>query len=573
MVKFSIRFFLLTLSSIASFGQPVVNSVLNAASYLQPGLPNAGIAQGSMVAVFGTGLGPSTLVRAATPALPTAGGLAGTSARITAGGKTADATLLYSSQSQLGIIVPSDTAPGTAQLVVTYAGVAGKPFSFEMVKSAFGIFTAAQDGSGPAIVQNVNSATDTPANSLYNSLRPGQLATIWGTGLGPVSGNEFAGPLPGAQPVDIEVTVGGKPALVKYQGRSGCCAGLDQIQFVVPEGISGCFVPLLVQIGGVVSNWTSISIAPEGGNCSDEYGFSSADISKAAGSGMFRYGSLTLQRFYIPFFVDIVTADSGEGVFTQYTFQRLNHFDRADRIPNGTCLVRTLLPFSMGIGIPTEQTASSFAASAGARLPSAAGEQAAIDAGEFITVNGPKGTMRLETLEDRSLYYGRLIVDQEADPPVNYLDPGAYTMDNGNGGTKAPSAGRFRVAMPVPPENLIWTNHDSIMSVVRKAGQEVTWSGANAGERVTIAGTSIDPDTGMGARFDCIEAGARGKFTVPPVVLLSLPVSAKDTSEPNGYYVHLTVGTQGPGVRFTASGLDLGTANYNFSRLKLLTYQ
>jgi uncharacterized protein (TIGR03437 family) len=50
-------------------------------------------------------------------------------------------------------------------------------------------------------------------------------------------------------PVDAEVYVGGKRAAVTYKGRSGCCAGIDQIVFTVPEGVEGCYVPVVVKTG------------------------------------------------------------------------------------------------------------------------------------------------------------------------------------------------------------------------------------------------------------------------------------------------------------------------------------
>ncbi|MFN9298071.1 MAG: hypothetical protein ACK6DZ_10205 [Acidobacteriota bacterium] len=52
---------LLALAGMPLEGQPVVvyRGVLNAASLTPPGLPNGGIARGSVFSVFGTGLGPA----------------------------------------------------------------------------------------------------------------------------------------------------------------------------------------------------------------------------------------------------------------------------------------------------------------------------------------------------------------------------------------------------------------------------------------------------------------------------------------------------------------------------------
>ena len=67
------------------------NGILNGGSYALPGLPNSGIAQGSIFVVFGQELGPATLVQVSSFPLPTSQGLAGTSIRVTVGGTTVDA--------------------------------------------------------------------------------------------------------------------------------------------------------------------------------------------------------------------------------------------------------------------------------------------------------------------------------------------------------------------------------------------------------------------------------------------------------------------------------------------------
>ena len=64
---------------------PSVSTVVNAASNLPPGLPNGGIAQGALMILYGTGLGPATLVSNSAYPLPIT--LAGTSVRLTIAGK------------------------------------------------------------------------------------------------------------------------------------------------------------------------------------------------------------------------------------------------------------------------------------------------------------------------------------------------------------------------------------------------------------------------------------------------------------------------------------------------------
>jgi len=72
----------ITLSLMAAAGclmaqNPAPVSVQNPASNILPGLPNFGIAQGSIFVVYGTNLGPSTISVA--PSLPLPAALSGTS--------------------------------------------------------------------------------------------------------------------------------------------------------------------------------------------------------------------------------------------------------------------------------------------------------------------------------------------------------------------------------------------------------------------------------------------------------------------------------------------------------------
>jgi hypothetical protein len=180
---------------------------------------------------------------------------------------------------------------------VTYNGQTSAPAPITVITSTFGIFTLNQAGSGAAVLQNVNSETDRPINDATKPARPGQVMILWGTGIGPVAGNEAAGALPGdMKNLDLHVWVGGVEAVVQYRGRSGCCTGIDQIVFVVPSGVEGCAVPVYVQIGNIISNFGSMSIARSGSVCSDPNGLSGSLIQQASKNGGLRTGSVYVGR-------------------------------------------------------------------------------------------------------------------------------------------------------------------------------------------------------------------------------------------------------------------------------------
>jgi uncharacterized protein (TIGR03437 family) len=290
------RLTFLTLLAVGSSSwlaaQPTVftGGVVNADSLVPVGLPNASVAQGSIFSVFGTNIGPANSPGLAFPLQTNLGGV---SLQVTSGGAVVDGIPLFVSPGQINAILPSKTPTGSATIVVSTSGGSSTPAAFEVVDHSFGINSVNQSGSGPGIVDDHNYKLIT----LNSAAQAGDVIIIWGTGLGSVAGNEAGGPLPGNLPnIPVKVYVGSKPATITYQGRSGCCAGVDQIAVQVPAGVTGCYVPVAVQINNVDSNWVTIIAAP-GANrvCSDPMASPPANWQPLkTGSGSF--GSINLSR-------------------------------------------------------------------------------------------------------------------------------------------------------------------------------------------------------------------------------------------------------------------------------------
>src|SRR5262249_43981989 len=111
--------------------------------------------------------------------------------------------------------------------------------------------------------------TNYGGNSLVAAAHPGDPLVIWGTGLG-------------ATPdTPVELYVGGVKTDVTSESRADCCSGVDQIQFTVPAGVQGCYVPVAVKTGAVVSNFVTVSIS-DSGVCSDPTGWSVSDLQGGA---------------------------------------------------------------------------------------------------------------------------------------------------------------------------------------------------------------------------------------------------------------------------------------------------
>jgi uncharacterized protein (TIGR03437 family) len=285
------------------------NSAVNAASHIFPGLPNYGVAQGSLLIVRGQGLASGTPQQFTSGNSPLQTTLAGASMQIAVAGAKVDVPMVYAvvgmfqdyigSYDELAGIVLSTTPAGAGTITVTFNGRTSAPASITIVPSAFGIFTLNQSGVGPGVFTSPDLAVNTltaarslmgpflPAptfggNSLIATAHPGDQLVVRGTGLGPISSDDAAPPPAGNLNVPVEVYVGGVKADVTSQGRAACCNGVDQIQFTVPPGIQGCYVPVAVKIGAIVSNFVTASISPDGSVCSDPIGWSTSDLQNGA---------------------------------------------------------------------------------------------------------------------------------------------------------------------------------------------------------------------------------------------------------------------------------------------------
>lgn len=220
--------------------------------------------------------------------------LSGTSITATAGCVTADCTMIFTSNRQIGAILPSTIPPGSGSLTVSYNGQTSAPLPIEVIAHDFGIFSVSQMGYGQGVITDPFTNV---VNTIIASSNPGQLMDIWGTGLGAVSGDEAAGPLPGDMAnLDMQMIVGGKPAQIIYRDRSGCCAGVDQIRFIVPEDVNDCYVPVRVIVDGIWSNDVTMSIADNGPYCSSPGGLTAGELQTAVETGTLRQGVISISR-------------------------------------------------------------------------------------------------------------------------------------------------------------------------------------------------------------------------------------------------------------------------------------
>jgi hypothetical protein len=387
-----------------------------------------------------------------------------------------------------------------------------------------------------------------------NAPNPGEIVTFWGTGLGAVSGDESQ-PAQQADMTDIplKVFIGGQAAPVLFRGRNGCCSGVDSIYVMVPEGLTGCANSVIMQIGNLVSNATSIPIGTQGRNCVP---IAPNQAAGGLGPGTHAFGGLSLVRQSTtvsaigPVPAQTIKMDIIGGAFERVTTSGTTPQGSAiDVVSYGSCVVSMRVSGQPATSTPTVQF---------------------LDAGT-ITVGGPgiNGSRQIEKVTvGGSLLYS-LILDNTA----TTLAAGTYNF-TGSGGA---DVGSFTASYTMPPV-FTWTNPSSLATIVRANGATVTWTGGDPAGYVTIAGQSTLPGATAAANvtvaFTCTARIGDGSFTIPPIVLLALPPT---TAAPGANFAvpgSLTVSHVGTtATQIQASGIEIGGIGSVFAFGTSATFQ
>ena len=561
----------LVLASAASAQTPVVGGLANHYSYIAAGLPNYGIAQGSIFDIGGTNLVSSS---SATPALqdprngPLKSTLNGITVNVTVSGATTHPLLYllyHGAQSDLIVaILPSSTAVGTGTVTVTTSAGTSNAFPIVVVQSALGIDTYNGSASGLGAIQDANNGYN--LLTLTSSAKPGDAIVLWGTGLGPTTQDESQV----QQQVDfgsnfpIEVDIGGVPAGILYHGRS-VFPGLDEVIVTVPAGVSGCnnSVVVLQKANSLVSNVVTAPVAAGGGACSDPaIGVTSTVLTKCAASGC-TIGSIgisntttsipatTIQTPLGPITTpaSTTTSDTLDAIFYRYTAAEFTSGIYGPSIISiGSCSVYT---FSYsGTTTPTVPTGAT-------ATPLNAGT---------ITATTPLTTTPLTY--QSGVYYtsgkgGTLI-------PAS----GGNFSFSGSGG---PDIGAFsaNISLGAP---LVWASPPT--TVTRSNGLTVNWTGGTAGTYVTLFGDSLafapnSTTSYVGAYFWCNAPASDQHLTVPATVLLALPASGSITT--SGITIplpgSLSLTNSSNYATFTAPNLDYGYIGGTYATSESVTFQ
>lgn len=536
-----------------------ITDVRNAASNISQGLPNSGIAQGAIFSVFGTTLGPSPAVTATQAFQSTS--LGGSSVSVTVGSTTVNALMYYVSATQINALLPSSTPTGSGTIIVTYNGTQSPSQPIQVVSNNLGIFTITSSGAGIGIVTypdyslvssvpGTGSQADTCTgggacpDTYTGAAMPGDVLTIWATGLGPISGNDASGSGLGVNMPSIPLTVwlGGVSATATYQGRSGCCIGEDQIVFTVPSNVpTGCAVPLEVQIGTLISNSVVIPVGSGSRSCIPQSPVLAASAQIFNTNTTINTGSFELDRQISSegsggIAYEDVSSGSLSEISPTAQFQPI-FLSSLDSAPLGTC--------------STLQVVNGIVQSPPPLYTIVTG----LDAGA-VTITGPSGQVAMREQPGTGIptSYTALL-----SPLGVYLSGGSYTVTAGGGKT----VGSFKIPFTVTATPA-WPSADQAALVTgagvsRANGMTITWTGGSSAYYLELDVSSsvlaADSENTLTGVVQCLVPSTLGTFHIPANVLLALPsgsagqVDFKPSLNP---------------VTFSASGLDVGSLTLQY---------
>jgi uncharacterized protein (TIGR03437 family) len=219
---------------------PTIARILPAASAAFP----LNVAQGQFVSIYGSNLANAT-AQATSSSYPTQ--LADVQVMVNG----APIPLEYVSASQINAVF-STTAGGLVP--VTVQNSAGSTVTNVLLAAAVPeIFSLDFTGSGAAAA--INGVTGTVV-SATNPLHAGDYLSLFLTGLGATT-TQNALEYAQTQPT---ITVGSQSCRVTYAGRAPTIAGVDQINCVVPGGVSGSALPVIVTSAGRASNTVTLAV-------------------------------------------------------------------------------------------------------------------------------------------------------------------------------------------------------------------------------------------------------------------------------------------------------------------------
>lgn len=434
-------------------------------------------------------------------------------------------------------VVPAEMPLGPAVVTLTIDSVVYTPARVFVEHAALGIFTIFGN-LGPAQAQNVAPDAPPRLNQLTSPALPGQYVTLWATGLGDLTTS------------DVAVSLAGQSIAAGFAGHAPGLAGVDQINFRVPQNAAlGCYVPVNILAGNAQSNTFTIAIAAEAGTCAHPLGLSPDELRTLDQGGSVFAGSMNFSAGIAHL---AVLNLSGTG------YTRLESFFAEFRQRSAFEIFLLSPKLSAGGVASSCAAANAF----GEVLSILTGPQNV--AGSSLTLLGPSNQTADVPASGPAGFYNFSVdspppVDTAAELPPPFFLPGPWQVMAPGGDTVSP----FNQTYQLPPQ-IQWTNRESLTTFGRDADLSVTWNpqGYSTADIMSVALTTLsslvsslaDILLGSGTGISCTVPAQSGQIIVPAGLLQQLstgPATLRLSLTPQQstlFSIPLTAGTTVPGL-------------------------
>jgi trimeric autotransporter adhesin len=234
---------------------PLLNAAVSAASFA----PNAPLAPGSIISLFGLDLANGT---ASAGSIPLGGTLAG--GTVVMAGRVLP--IIFASNGQINAVVSAGININTSQQIIVQRDLTlSVPIPVDVGPAAPAIFGYPFPGDPPNQGAILNALTYIAAHPA-TPVTAGDVLAIFCTGLGAVNsavpdGAGAPGSPPASTSAAATATIGGKNAKVTFSGLSPGFVGLYQIDAIVPDGITPSNqVPVIISIASQTSPPATIAV-------------------------------------------------------------------------------------------------------------------------------------------------------------------------------------------------------------------------------------------------------------------------------------------------------------------------
>jgi hypothetical protein len=349
--------------------------------------------------------------------------------------------------------------------------------------------------------------------------------------------------------------VGGKVAKVLYQGRSPQFPGLDQINLEIPADVApGCYVPIAVRAGGVMSNFASISVIAGGNTCGDAVTFRGTLLGAAGAHNEIRVGLVEMlhEEYSLPTSEILFWTEDAYQRFFSIQWKDLNLLPRLGYLQ--------VLPSACTVVVNRccdDEDESFYRNLPDPSTPLPSGP---------LTLRGPAGQKQLVQSETR--IGGMEDPGDPADP--RFLLMGDYTVEDPN----PPEPPVRRSTLSFPGE-VVWSNKSALAEIDRGSDLTFQWTGGEtATEYLVMGGSSADANLKTRVTFLCAARPDVGSFTVPSYVLSTLPQSTPNTLEsyPHGL-LFLANSPLNTAPHMEQGSLDMLYFRYIFSKISVVDFR